>query len=382
MDILLERYAELIVKSALKLSKGDVLSINAEEENSELAHYIAKLAKDITGNGSYIQNIENGKVTETEEAESEYPINLRPTALLYLPVYRQSGKAEEEKLFSPPEIQSYRHLSEPLDNPEPSIPFVTAPVPSEAWGRMIDEEWGMRESAVLLSDLLSLSEDTYLEERREMEDILLYERDRLNEKGYARCRIEDEEGSDISFSFLPGSAFATTVTTLRSGRRFIPTVYASDIFRAIDPASAEGYFTITHPVMVFGHMIRNLSCRVEKGRIVDFTTDEESGRMLSLFLQQDENAGRLSELILAEEGTAAANTEIFALPEWDRMRCVALTAGGPRPESLISDEARSKANDSLLTLTFPIGSDTATITAITDDGDEYVIMEDGFMKEE
>ena len=64
MDILLERYAELIVKSALKLEKGDVLSINTEEENSELAHSIARIARDITGNGSYIQNIENGKVTE------------------------------------------------------------------------------------------------------------------------------------------------------------------------------------------------------------------------------------------------------------------------------------------------------------------------------
>ena len=382
MDILLERYAELIVKCALKLEKGDVLSINAEEENSELAHYIARIARDITGNGSYIQNIENGKVTETEEAESEYPINQRPTALLYLPVYRKFREAEDGKLFTPPELQSFRHLSEPLDNPDPSIPFVTAPVPSDAWGEMIDVDGGVRDAAALLSDLLSLSEDTYLEERREMEDIIIYERDRLNEEEYGSCRIEDEEGTDISFSFLPGSRFATTISTLRSGRRFVPTVYASDIFRAIDPTSAEGYFTITHPIMVFGHIIRSLSCRVEKGRIVDFTTDEESGRIFSLFLQQEENAGRISELILAEEGTTASDADIFALPEWDRMRSVALTIGGPRPESLSSDEARRNANDSLLTLTLPIGSDTTEITAIGKGGGETVIMEDGFLKEE
>ena len=119
MDILLERYAELIVKSALKLEKGDVLSINTEEENSELAHSIARIARDITGNGSYIQNIENGKVTETEEAESEYPINQRPTALLYLPVYRAFREVEDGKILTPPELQTFRHLSEPLDNPEP-----------------------------------------------------------------------------------------------------------------------------------------------------------------------------------------------------------------------------------------------------------------------
>lgn len=382
MDILLERYAELVVKSALKLAKGDVLSINTEEENSELAHYIAKLAKGITGNGSYIQNIENGKVTETEEAESEYPIDLRPSALLYLPVYRPFGKAEDGKLFTAPELQAFRHLSEPLDNPDPSIPFVTAPVPSAAWGEAIEEDGGIAEAAALLSDLLSLSEDSYLAEREEMEDVLIYERDRLNGREFMSCRISDEEGTDIEFSFLPGSVFAAGVLTLSSGRRFVPTVYASDIFRAIDPQSAEGYFTITHPIMVFGHIIRHLSCKVEKGRITDFTTDEESGRIFSLFLQQEENAGRISELIIAEEGTTASNTDIFALPEWDRMRSTALAIGGPRPESLRSDEARRGANDSLLSLTLPIGSDTTTITAKRADGDEEMIMEDGFLKEE
>ena len=67
--------------------------------------------------------------------------------------------------------------------------------------------------------------------------------------------IADEEGTDITFTFLPGSEFETTLSVLRSGRRFVPTVFASDIFRAIDPHSAEGYFTITRPVMVFGHVI-------------------------------------------------------------------------------------------------------------------------------
>ena len=49
------------------------LSINTEEENSDFAHLIANKAKIITGNGSFIQNIENGKVIETEEAATEEP---------------------------------------------------------------------------------------------------------------------------------------------------------------------------------------------------------------------------------------------------------------------------------------------------------------------
>ena len=380
--MLMERYAELIVRSALKLQKGDILSINTEEENSELAHLVARLAKEITGNGSYIQLIENGKVAETEEAESEYPMTGRASALLYLPVYRPFGTAEDGKTYTAPELQSFRHLSEPLENTEAAIPFVTAPVPSQAWGEIIDEEGGMRDAASLLSDLLSLEEDDFVSIHGENEDVILYERDRLNKESYTRCRIADEEGTDITFTFLPGSEFETTLSVLRSGRRFVPTVFASDIFRAIDPHSAEGYFTITRPVMVFGHVIRHLSCRVEKGRIVDFTTDEESGRIFSLYLSQEENAGRIAELSLSEENTRAAEIGFFALPEWDRMRGTALTLGGPRPGSLKTDEARAAANDSLLTLSLPVGSDTTVVYASSSDGDDAVIMEDGFITED
>ena len=64
------------------------------------------------------------------------------------------------------------------------------------------------------------------------------------------------------------------------------------------------------------------------------------------------------------------------------MRSTSLTLGGPKPESLRTEEARRNANDSLLTLSVPIGSDTMEITASDADGNEYIIMEDGFIKED
>ena len=114
MNMLMERYADIILRKALRLQKGDVLSINTEEENSDFAHLIANKAKTITGNGSFIQNIENGKVIETEEAATDFPIEKKPTALLYLPVYRSYKEAEDATVLSAPEIQRFRHDSEKL----------------------------------------------------------------------------------------------------------------------------------------------------------------------------------------------------------------------------------------------------------------------------
>ena len=128
--------------------------------------------------------------------------------------------------------------------------------------------------------------------------------------------------------------------------------------------------------------VRSLSVRFEKGRMTDFSADDETARLLSLYLQQDSEAGVLSELSIAEESNAASCMDIFAIPEWDRMRGISLTVGGPRPESLRTDEARRNANDSLVTLSIPIGSDTTVITARSADGVEHVIAEDGFIREE
>ena len=381
MNMLLERYADFIIRRALRLQDGDVLSINTEEENADLASLIARKAKEITGNGSYIQNIENGKVTETVEAASDFPIEKKPTVLLYLPVYKEYDEIEKGKLYTAPEIQRFRMLSEPIDNGDPVIPFAAAPVPSARWGKAISDEEDEALAYSLLTELLSLDEDDYLRENDD-EDILLYECDELNKKKLVRAHIQDEEGTDLEFSFLPGSEFRTTVSRLKDGRKFNPTIFSSDIFRAIDKSSCEGYFTITRPFMLFGRAIRSLSCRVSKGRITEFSADEKSGELMELYLMQDQNAGAVSELSIAEESTKAADIDYFALPEWDRMRGISITIGGQRSDSLRTEDARKNANDSLVTLTLPIGSDTTVITAYDEEGNEYTIAEDGFITED
>lgn len=381
MNILLERYADVIIRRALRLEEGDVLSINTEEANSDFASLIARKAKEITGNGSYIQNIENGKVTETTEAASDYPIDKKPTALLYLPVYKDYKETENGKLYSAPEIQKYRMLSDPLDNPDPSIPFAVAPVPSLSWGKAVEDEEDEALCYSLITELLSLDEDDYLSGNDD-EDLLLYECSELNRKKLVSAHIQDEEGTDITFNFLPGSEFRTTHIALSSGRHFTPTVFSSDIFRAIDRTSAEGYITTTRPFMLFGKRIGRMSLSFKNGIITEYSTDEKSGELMNLYLSQDQNAGYLSELSIAEESTKASSIDYFALPEWDRMRGISLTIGGPRPESLKTDAARRNANDSLVTLSLPIGSDTTVITAYDADGNEFVVAEDGFITED
>lgn len=381
MDILFERYADLIIHSALKLRRGDVLSINTEEENIGFAHLVARKARSITGNGSYIQNLENGKVEITEEASTDNPIEKKPTAFLYLPVYRPFN-AVEDRAYSAPELQAFRLLSDPLHSDVPLIPYVSAPLPSDEWGRALDEEGNAGLSASLLSDFLELAEDDYLEASIENESVIQYQLEKLNSMKLGKARLTSEEGTDLEFSFLEGSMFSSSLMKTKSGRVFKPNISSPDIFRAIDPKSANGYITITKPVMLFGKAIRYLSMRFEEGRIVDFQADEEAGKLFSIFLKQDNAAAFASELSITEEIAGITNIGYFAIPQWDRIKSTSITIGGCRPESLAGQDAVEKANDSLVTLSLPIGSDYLTLTALDSNGNEISIMEDGIIREE
>ena len=381
MDIFFERYADLILLRALGLKEGDVLSINTEECNSRFAHIIARRAKAITGNGSYIQLIEKGKVVETEEASTEFPIAKAPTALLHLPTFKTFSEPDMDKEYTAPELQEYRMLSEPMFNPTPSLPFCSAPVPNQQWGEILDEEGNEAFVASIISELLNLGEDDYLETIKSNEEILEYEKDKLNGLKLVKGRVYSEEGTDLSFSFMENTNFATMVSATSSNRKFVPTIYSSDIFRALDPASVNGYLNISKPIMLFGKRINNLSITFENGNIVDFSTDEYSASLFNLYLKQDKLASKATMLTIVEDSANASCIDYFSLPEWDRMRATSIVLGSPRPEG-IDESVKEKCVDSLVSLYLPIGSDSLCFDALDENGVEYTIVEDGIIQEE
>jgi len=175
--------------------------------------------------------------------------------------------------------------------------------------------------------------------------------------------------------------FATTESTTSNGRTFVPTIFSSDIFRALDITSLNGYLNITKPIMLFGKEIQTLSLSFENGNIKDFSTDDYSASLFALYLKQDINAGKASMLSIAEENNPASFIEHFFLPELDRMRTTSIVIGGPRPEG-ISERAKANTVDCLVSLYLPIGSDSLMLEAVDENGCEHIIVEDGIIQEE
>lgn len=378
IDQVLDRYADLLLERGLALRKDDVLTINTEEVNIEFAYHIARKAKERTGNGCYIHTIANGRIVSTEETEQGHFMERKPTAFLYIPTFRKMPKPELGKEYTAPELQTFRLLSDPLDNnTAPLVPFTTAYLPSESWGEALGED--LRFTYAMLSSLLSLEEENPLVILKEQSEITGYETEKLNKASLVSCHMEDENGTDLSFSFLKDSVFTSDIEVTKNGRTFVPTLLCPAVFRAVDPKSVNGYFTTTRPFQLFGEEARSLTVRFEEGKLTDYLSDPETMALFALYLSQDPKAGALSELSLAEEGNSASSLELSAILDWDRMRTTSLCLGGPRAKSLTDS---SKANDCLVSLFLPVGSDELSVTAYDGKGEEITVLSDGIMAED
>lgn len=371
-----QKYSDIILFSALKIKEDDVLSINTEEEDYAFARLLAEKAKRITGNGSYIQLLKNGRIVESFDILSSSPLTKKPTCFVYLPYYKKKDEIDTEKIYEARELQNFNLLSDPLDIPNPSFPFVTCPLPNKDWDEIISENDWNSDSFSLLSSILSLEEPDYIEYNNLRHDNLLYYVKELNKLGLKEGRITNDEGTDLFFSFLPESEFVSSFSKTTDDRYFSPYIFSSDIFRLIDPVSLSGWLNTSKSVVIWGKPVKNLSLFFENGRVTKYQGNMFSEALFNLYSKQDDNSIRASMLTLSESSHPLNSEEATYFPELDRMRTVSITIGGPKGEA-VKEENLEKTIDSLTTLSLPIGTDSLSITCIDKEGEERVIYEDG-----
>ncbi len=371
-----EKYASLILESALGIKEGDVLSINTEEDDYAFARLIAGKAKLITGNGSYIQKVKNGRITDEFDINSDFPLRKKPTLFLYLSYYRAKDEVDTERIYEPRELQMFSLLSDPVENTRAALPFVTCLLPSPEWDERIMERDDEKTSIELLQSIHGLEREDYLEWSMRRNRNLIYRTKVLNDMNLTGGRICSDEGTDLSFSFLPSSEFVSSYLKTTSGRYFSPYIFSSDVFRLLDKKSLSGWLNITKSVVLWGKVIRNLSLYFEDGIVKEVRGNSYSEALFSLYASQDENAARAGMLTIAENTEPLYEEEVTHIPEYDRMRTVSITLGGPKSEA-VNEESIEETVDSLLTLSLPIGSESLTITCCDKDEEEITVFSDG-----
>lgn len=385
MDYFYELYAAYILKRAIELGEDDVLSINTEERYVPFARLLAEKAKEITGNGSYLVIIENKRAKEAVEIFSDYLIEKNPTVFIYLQGREEEPEFENNRIYSAREAQLFNHLSSPTILPEAEVSFLTIPMPNELWAEKIGEDRLEKNAALLISDFLSLSSEKNMPTLKEAVEIDNYDKMNLNGHKGLKVKLYSDDGMvDLSFSFVDESIFKSLVFETKNKRKFLPHLFPSSYFRAIDKKSAEGHVYTNMPFLLFGKIIGSAGFEFENGKVVSFSSSEEDAERLNTYLMQDEDASALAEISITETFSELEEIPLFNYTEWDKLRGIVLSLGAPRSEAVpfeSEEEAALKGiASSLFTLSIPLGTGL-TLSVENEDGEEEIIYCDGFIED-
>lgn len=385
MDYFYELYAAYILKRAIELDEDDVLSINTEERYVPFARLLAEKAKEITGNGSYLVIIENKRAKEAVEIFSDYLIEKNPTVFIYLQGREEEPEFENNRIYSAREAQLFNHLSSPTILPEAEVSFLTIPMPNELWAEKIGEDRLEKNAALLISDFLSLSSEKNMPTLKEAVEIDNYDKMNLNGHKGLKAKLYSDDGMvDLSFSFVDESIFKSLVFETKNKRKFLPHLFPSSYFRAIDKKSAEGHVYTNMPFLLFGKIIASAGFEFENGKVVSFSSSEEDAERLNTYLMQDEDASALAEISITETFSELEEIPLFNYTEWDKLRGIVLSLGAPRSEAVpfeSEEEAALKGiASSLFTLSIPLGTGL-TLSVENEDGEEEIIYCDGFIED-
>src|SRR5918994_1514354 len=200
--------------------------------------------------------------------------------------------------------------------------------------------------------------------------------ERLTELALDAVHLEGP-GTDLTIGLLPTSKWRNANETTIEGLDFVPNLPSEELTTTPDPQRADGVVRSTRPLVLSdGTLIDGISVRFEEGYAVELDA-EVGGDAFRVRTSIDEGARRLGEVALVDrEGLIGPLGTIFYNTLLDENAASHLALGGAY-ESLVGAEDVDKINRSDLHLDFMIGSDEVAVTGITRDGARVPILRDG-----
>ncbi len=387
MNYLADRYAYHIVHRMLRLEEGEKLTVNANEETIGFSHKVAHEAAETTGVSVSLVSIENGRVQSVDEIEPSYPAKeAKGNAMLHLASFMKSEFREDEENDAI-NLQKHRLLADPiiLDR-RISIPWAVAYVPDALWAEYVYGSGATTDQLYIdLAAFLGFDDEETDHDSSATTAMTLAMRCRdLNSMKIKALHLESPS---LCLDLYPstGSLTGTSAVRLPNGRFFYPSLPCEDIIIPLDFRKGDGWFKSTLPFRFFDRPFNSVDVRIKNGRITGF--DCEDAKYARRFMNIDEKASSLSELILCDNITRSSSFNLsFGIPLLDRMRTSEIVFGGTSPENITLRDGKeleaSGLNTSFARLEIPAGSRELCVTALTEDGRETLIYENGLFASE
>ncbi len=207
----------------------------------------------------------------------------------------------------------------------------------------------------------------------------------MNAQGFSSLRYQSANGTDFTVDLIPGAKWegAGAVNTV-NGAFYIPNMPTEEIFTSPMAGKCEGTLVAVKPLSWNSQLIENFSITFKDGRAVSCRA-EKGQELLEKMIRMDENAAMLGELALVpKESPVNQCGFLFYETLFDENACCHVALGMGFKEVLpggddmtVAQAQEQGVNDSIIHVDFMIGADDLSIDGVRPDGTTEPIFRNG-----
>ena len=400
---LLQKYAEVIVRTGANVQPGQVVQLTISVEQHEFAAFIieecykagaGKVNVDWTYDLQsrldflYAEQEVLSRVLPWEKAKLKQMVEDLPCRIVIKSEDPDAMNGVDAMKISAA-MQSRATVMKPYRSAiDGKHQWVIAAYPSEKWAKKclpdaddaLDRLW----EAILKTVHVSEDNDPVAEWKTHT-DFIKEKAAWLNGQGFTSLHYKSANGTDFTVDLIPEAKFeGAGMTNSINGAFYIPNMPTEEIFTSPIAGKCEGTLVAVKPLSWNSQLIEDFSITFEDGRAVSCKAAKGQD-LLEQMIKMDDGAAMLGEVALVpKESPVNQCGFLFYKTLFDENACchVALGRGFkevlPGGSDMTVEHAKELGiNDSIIHVDFMVGADDLSIDGVKPDGTTVAVFRNG-----